>query len=176
MGKRGPKPGPRNGPKYADPRGYRPLSARGNVGGGSRSGASGSVQRHFPGPRIFMKGVWFSSWYTTPVGQKWRTICRINARNKAYRIVKNMEKDVEFADSRAKLVMEKMVEIVIDQCAKENPRRKEAGYDEKAVYEYSAKDRIAAMKAILEYTQSKPEAKTKVTVATAEDWLAGLDD
>jgi hypothetical protein len=87
-----------------------------------------------------------------------------------------MEKDVEFADSRARLMVEKAVEIVVDICAPANPRAQAEGYEGKAVYEYSAKDRIAALKTILEYTQSKPESKSKVTVATAEDWLAGLDN
>lgn len=174
----GAKRGPKNRTPgvWIDYRGYRSMSERGRRGEGTRTGMSGDVQTHFPGPEVWIGKTRYQSWYNTPIGRKWRAICRVVARNKARRIVNNMEKDVEFPDSRAKLVMEKMVEIVVDQCAPANPRRLLAGYDDKAVYEYSAKDRIAAMKAIWEYTQSKPETKAKVTVATAEDWLASLDN
>jgi hypothetical protein len=38
------------------------------------------------------------------------------------------------------------------------------------------KDRLAAARTVLEWTKSKPVAKSAVTVSAAEDWLAGVAD
>jgi hypothetical protein len=79
-----------------------------------------------------------------------------------------MAKQVDFSDDRAKTAIEAAVAIIVERT--ETQRK-----DGLASFMNSPKDRLAAMKLVLDFTQSKPEAKTKVTVDTAEDWLASLD-
>jgi hypothetical protein len=43
-----------------------------------------------------------------------------------------------------------------------------------AVGPQSVKDRISAINTVLNFTKSKPESKSKLTVNKAEDWLAEL--
>jgi len=128
-------------------------------GHGFHGRQSGDIQRHLP--PIFY----------TYIGRKLRATAKRRARAKALRIVEKMKKSgrVEFPDDRAETVFTALVEIVETKLT--TPREGHEG-----VYEYKAKDRIAAASKVLEFSQIKPVTKTENVIKTAEDWLASIDD
>ena len=137
------------------PRNYMHPDDRGH-GFHGRQGAD--IQRHLP-PLFY-----------TYIGRKLRATAKRRAHAKALRITEKMKKSgrIEFADDRAEKVFVALVEIVETKLAQ--PKEGEG------VYEYRAKDRIAAASKVLEFSQVKPVIKTENVIKTAEDWLASIDD
>jgi hypothetical protein len=99
--------------------------------------------------------------FYTYVGRKLRRRAEADARIIAPRIMENMSKQVDFADDRARIAVQAAVEIVETKL-------------DNGVHVYSAKDRMAAINTILNFTQPKPASKTELTVQTAESWLESL--
>ena len=88
-------------------------------------------------------------------------IFRAVAREKAKRIVEVMAKEDNIVDERAISAMVNAVEIFETR-------------DENSVPIFSAKDRLTAMRLVLEYTTPKPAQKQDITLTSSEAWLASL--
>lgn len=109
-------------------------------------------------------------WAYTYAGRRLRKKWAQEAAVKAHRIVENMSKQVEFGDDRAKTAIEAAVAIIVEK----STAKRADGLDD---FMCSPKDRLAAIKLVLDFTQSKPATQTvqKLTIETAEDWLKSLD-
>jgi len=99
---------------------------------------------------------------------------RREGAERADRIVKKMiEKDVVTSEgAMAEVALAAAVEIVI---TREEPAMDEHEARPTSKYLYTARDRLSAIKTVLEFTKTKPVVKTESQLSVAEAWLDSID-
>jgi hypothetical protein len=114
--------------------------------------------------KLIAEGRWFRR--GVPDGFKGRKVevqeIRRRAKVEAKQLVSHMKKNgLTLDDQRAEDAMESMVEVV-------------RAADDNGAYIHPVQYRIAAARAILDFTKQRPASKAEVALTKAEDFLAAV--